>query len=63
LVSATLMMIAGFAFARAAQVWASATLALALEVFSGVVIRDNLTLNVIQLIYPSRSISRWQAGG
>jgi hypothetical protein len=60
-VSDTLMMIAGFAFARAAPVWAS--VALALEAFSGVMIRDNLTLNVIQLIYPSETISRWQAGG
>jgi len=62
-VSDTLMMIAGFAFARAAPVWASVTLALALEAFSGVMIRDNLTLNIIQLIYPSETISRWQTGG
>jgi len=62
-VSDTLMVMAGFAFARAAPVWVSVMLAFALEVFSGVMIRDNLTLNMIQLIYPSETISRWQAGG
>ena len=59
----TLMTIGGFVFARLAPVWGSAVLVIALELFVGVMIRDNLTLNIIQLIYPSATISDWQAGG
>jgi Protein of unknown function (DUF2585) len=59
----TLMAMAGFVFARRAPVWASVALAIVLEAFVGFMIRDNLTLNIIQLIYPVGAIGRWQAGG
>ena len=59
----TLMAMIGFVFARRAPVWANVALVIALEVFVGFMIRDNLTLNIIQLIHPNAAISRWQAGG
>jgi uncharacterized protein DUF2585 len=62
-VSDTVSAIVGFAIARFAPVWATVTLAIVLELFVGFMIRDNLTLNIIQLIHPVEAISRWQAGG
>jgi hypothetical protein len=62
-VSDTLMAVLGFIIARRFPVWASVGLMIALEVFVGFMIRDNLTLNIIQLIHPSAAISRWQTGG
>ncbi|HZS63885.1 MAG TPA: DUF2585 family protein [Xanthobacteraceae bacterium] len=61
--SDTLIAVGGFAFARLAPAWASAALILALESFVGFMIRDNLTLNIIQLIHPSKMISLWQMNG
>jgi hypothetical protein len=43
-------------------VWSAVALIVGLEVFLAVTIRDNLTLNIIQLVYPSAAISLWQAG-
>ncbi len=61
--SDTVAAIVGFLLARALPVRASIALVVALELFVGVMIRDNLTLNIIQLIHPVPAISAWQAGG
>lgn len=52
----------GFAAARRLPWWASAVLVVALEGIALVVIRDNLTLNLIMLIAPVDAIRHWQTG-
>ncbi len=59
----TLAMALGFLLARKLPVGAVVALVIAMELFSAYMVRDNLTLNIIQLIYPSEVISHWQAGG
>ncbi|MDF2119449.1 DUF2585 domain-containing protein [Roseiarcaceae bacterium H3SJ34-1] len=61
-VSDVLAMALGFFLARQQPVWLTVVLALAMELFVGYMIRDNLTLNIIQLIHPNAALSRWQAG-
>ncbi len=66
-VSDTVMMSAGFLFASRVPGRYVIALAVAFELFTGVMIRDNLTLNVINLIAPSgwapiAAIHDWQAG-
>jgi hypothetical protein len=56
-------MVVGFALARRLPVWATAALALGLELLCLLVIRDNLTLNVFMLVAPSDAIRAWQAAG
>ena len=58
----TLMMALGFLFASRAPVWAGIALGLGLELLAGVAIRDNLTLNILNFLYPIPFIERWQAG-
>ena len=61
-VSDTLFCAAGFALASRLPVAATAALAVAMEVGVAAVIRDNLTLNIIMLIYPLAAIKAWQEG-
>jgi hypothetical protein len=61
-VSDTLFMVLGFFLARWWPVWLTIAVAIALELFTGYMIRDNLTLNVLMLLWPVQSILDWQAG-
>ena len=62
-VSDILAMMAGFFLARLWPVWLTVALAVVMEVAVGAIIRDNLLLNVIMLIYPLDAIRAWQSGG
>jgi hypothetical protein len=62
-VSDTLASVGGFVLARTLPVWTIAVLVIAAELFAAYMIRDNLVLNIIQLIYPTEAISTWQVGG
>jgi Protein of unknown function (DUF2585) len=53
----------GFALAARLPVWATIAFAAALEAVLAYAIRDNLTLNIIMLIYPFEAIGEWQRGG
>ncbi|HUU66315.1 MAG TPA: DUF2585 domain-containing protein [Methyloceanibacter sp.] len=55
-------MIVGFLLAAWLPVWLTIVLAVALELFVGIIIRDGLTLNVIMLLWPLDSILQWQQG-
>jgi hypothetical protein len=61
-VSDMLMMAAGFLVARKLPVWASIFLLVALELIPLLAIRDNLTLNVWNLLAPNPTVAAWQAG-
>jgi hypothetical protein len=52
----------GFLFASRLPVKASIALAVAFELFTLAMIRDNLTLNVLMLAWPVEAIKTWQAG-
>ena len=61
-VSDIAFMLVGFALAARLPVAASVALAILLELAVGYMIRDNLTLNIIMLIYPIDAIRAWQMG-
>lgn len=52
----------GFVMAWRLPVWAIIAIAIIFEVTAAVVIRDNLTLNVLMLSWPIDAVREWQAG-
>jgi len=57
-----LFCVLGFAIARRLPPPVTIALAVGMEIFVGYWIRDNLTLNVVMLIWPMEAIRRWQEG-
>lgn len=55
-------MMLGFFIARRLPVTATIAIAIMMELFTLAMIRDNLTLNVLMLVWPVDAISIWQAG-
>ena len=60
-VSDILMMCLGFLAARKLPLWCSVLLVVLLELVPLLVIRDNLTLNVWNLLAPNPAVQAWQA--
>lgn len=58
-----LAMMVGFAIAARLPPWVTVLLLVATEVVMLLLIRDNLLLNIIMLVYPLEWIKQWQAGG
>ena len=58
-----LMMCFGFLIARKLPLWASVALLVLLELIPLFVIRDNLALNIWNLLAPNPAVAAWQARG
>ncbi|MDP7030448.1 MAG: DUF2585 family protein [Phycisphaerales bacterium] len=55
-------MMIGFLLAWRLPVWVTVLLALASEVIMAIAIRDNLTLNIVMLLWPIDAVRTWQGG-
>ena len=58
----TLAMMVGFFMARKWPAWSVVAIGVGLELFTGIMIRDGLALNILNLIHVFPGIARWQAG-
>lgn len=56
-------MVIGFLLAARLPVWVSVAMAIGFELFTLAMIRDNLTLNVLMLLWPVEPVRIWQGGG
>ena len=52
----------GFWIASKLPVWVSVAMAIGFELFTLAMIRDNLALNVLMLVWPLDAVRIWQAG-
>ena len=57
------MCAAGFLMASSFRVWTSVALVVAVEIVMAILIRDNLTLNIVMLAWPIEAIRNWQMAG
>lgn len=53
----------GFVIARYSKFWVSVFLIIAMELGCLFWVRDNLTLNIIMLVYPLEALKEWQSVG
>ena len=53
----------GFYIARKLGLWWSIAIFISVELLMLLIMRDNLTLNVLMLLWPIDAIRKWQAGG
>jgi hypothetical protein len=58
----SIAMMAGFVLAARPPIWVTVAIAVGIEAGLAVMIRDNLTLNVIMLLHPFDAVKTWQAG-
>ncbi|EPE95868.1 DUF2585 domain-containing protein [Rhizobium grahamii] len=57
----TMFMVVGFVFASRAPVALTVAIAIFFELLTGYLIRDNLTLNVLMLVWPIEAVKTWQS--